>query len=322
MTKIRETGNSSQIEDRRGSGGGSSGGGLGGLGNILGGRGGGGIPLPGKLGGGAVGIIIALAVLLLPKLLGGVSTSSGVNPSQIATSANGGNDSSAAASDGVCNAELESIICGATEDVQAFWGREFAARGETYEITKTVFFSGSTQTGCGEASSSTGPFYCPNDHLAYFDLDFLQQLQDQFGAQGDLADAYIVAHEYGHHIQNLLGINAKVQQAEQNDSGNANKYSVALELQADCFAGVWANDARARNQFESDSEIDEALNAAAAVGDDRIQQKTQGRVDPETFTHGTSEQRVSWFKKGYTTGDRNQCNTFAEITGDSNITGG
>ncbi len=146
----------------------------------------------------------------------------------------------------------------------------------------------------------------------YFDLEFLQQLQDQFGATGDLAAQYIVAHEYGHHIQNLRGTSQEVSQAQQQDPGNANAYSVALELQADCFAGAWAHDAEARTMLEP-GEIREALNAAAAVGDDRIQMQAQGRTDPESYTHGTSEQRESWFRRGFETGDPRQCNTFAEL---------
>jgi len=298
MTRIRST-NSGMIQDRRGSGGG-------GLGGMFGG-GGGGIPLPGKVGGGLFGIILTLAVLFLPRLLNGQGTSSLVN-------SNGGS-SAADVNDGSCNSELESIICGATEDVQGYWQNEFQALGRQYEPTQTVFFSGATSTGCGQASSETGPFYCPEDHLVYLDLDFLAQLQDQFSAQGDLASQYIVAHEYGHHVQNLLGTNAQVQQAAQQHPDMANQYSVALELQADCYAGMWAKDAAARNMFDQPNEIQEALNAAAAVGDDRIQQRTQGRVDPETFTHGTSEQRVTWFRRGYDSGDLNQCNTFPEIVG-------
>ena len=147
----------------------------------------------------------------------------------------------------------------------------------------------------------------------YFDLDFLAQLQQQFSAPGDLAAQYIVAHEYGHHIQNVLGINAQMRQLQQQDPRNSNKYSVALELQADCFAGAWANDANRRGQFDSRAEIDEAINAAEAVGDDRIQQQTQGRVSPESFTHGTSEQRKQWFQLGFETGDPNRCDTFAEV---------
>ncbi len=295
MTRIRKSGNSSMVTDRRGSGGG--GGMFGGLG------GGGGIPLPGKLGGGVVGIILALAIAFLPRLLNGAGTTN-----------NAADTGSPSANE--CDTELAQVICGATEDVENFWVTEMPkAFGSQYEITQTVFFSGATSTGCGQASAQTGPFYCPADHLVYFDLDFLQQLQDQFGAKGDLAAAYIVAHEYGHHIQNLVGTNAQVQQASQSDPGNANQYSVALELQADCFGGVWAHDAKSRGQFETDSEIDEAIEAARAVGDDRIQQKTQGRIDPESFTHGTSEQRATWFKRGYSTGDPLQCDTFKDVLG-------
>jgi len=298
MTKIRGS-NTSMIDDRRASGGGGGGGGLGGM------FGGGGFPLP--VGGGVVGVLVLLAVLILPRVFNGSATNT--------NSISGTGSQSADAGDGACNSDLESIICGATEDVQNFWDGELAKDGKTYEFTKTVFFSDATDTGCGQASSQTGPFYCPNDHLVYMDLNFLVQLEDQFGIKGDLATQYIVAHEYGHHVQNLLGTNAKVQQAEQNDPGNANQYSVALELQADCFAGAWANDANQRGLLENATEVNEALDAASAVGDDRIQQQTQGRVDPESFTHGTAEQRKSWFNKGYTTGDYKQCTTFAELGG-------
>jgi predicted metalloprotease len=147
----------------------------------------------------------------------------------------------------------------------------------------------------------------------YFDLDFLQQLQSQFGATGDLAAQYIVAHEYGHHIQNLTGISDQVNQAEQSDPGRANEWSVGLELQADCLAGVWAHDAAARNQFDDANEVSEALNAAAAVGDDRIQEQATGRVDPDSFTHGTSEQRQEWFSRGYQSGSPSNCDTFSEL---------
>jgi len=298
MTKIRGS-NTSMIDDRRASGGGGGGGGLGGM------FGGGGFPLP--VGGGVVGVLVLLAVLILPRVFNGSATNT--------NSISGTGSQSADAGDGACNSDLESIICGATEDVQNFWDGELAKDGKTYEFTKTVFFSDATDTGCGQASSQTGPFYCPNDHLVYMDLNFLVQLEDQFGIKGDLATQYIVAHEYGHHVQNLLGTNAKVQQAEQNDPGNANQYSVALELQADCFAGAWANDANQRGLLENATEVNEALDAASAVGDDRIQQQTQGRVDPESFTHGTAEQRKSWFNKGYTTGDYKQCTTFDELGG-------
>jgi predicted metalloprotease len=310
MTKIRST-NAGRIEDRRGAGGG---GGLGGLGGMLGGGGGGGgLPIPGGLlqgGGGLVGLIVIAAVILLPKLFGGGLGSTGSSLTPAADSGSQGTTGSAE----TCSTELEQVLCGAVNDVSEFWIKELpVAFNRQYQEAPTVFFSQSTNTGCGQASSQTGPFYCPVDGKAYFDLDFLTQLQDEFGATGDLATQYIVAHEYGHHIQNLVGINAQMQQAQQNDPSRANQYSVALELQADCFAGVWADSVRDRGLFDAPNEIEEALNAAAAVGDDRIQQKTQGRVDPETFTHGTSAQRVMWFKRGYDTGDPNRCTTFSEV---------
>lgn len=299
MTKIRQTGPSSQIEDRRGQGGSGGGGGLGGLGGLGGMLGGGGL----KAGGGIIGVLVLLAVMFLPKLLGGASTNEAVaTGGDVATDGNPCDD-----------AEINSIICGATEDVQAFWTDEFTRQGRTYEATKTVFFSGYTLTGCGQASAQTGPFYCPADKLVYFDLDFLQQLQSQFGATGDLAAQYIAAHEYGHHVQNITGISGQVTQQEQADPSTANQWSVGLELQADCFAGVWAHDANSRSQFDDEREIDEAINAAEAVGDDRIQEQAQGRVDPDSFTHGTSAQRADWFTRGYRTGSPSVCDTFSEL---------
>jgi predicted metalloprotease len=262
-----------------------------------------------KLGGGLMGMLLMLAVLFLPKLLGGAAA---------APTALGGGATSPEVAGGTssetCSSEIEQIICGATIDVQEFWIDEFPrAFGRDYEVTQTVFFSGFTNTGCGQASAQTGPFYCPADNLVYFDLDFLVELQQRFGAPGDLAAQYIVAHEYGHHIQNVLGINARMHQLQQQDPQNRNRYSVALELQADCLAGVWAHDADRRDQFDTRSEIEEALEAARAVGDDRVQQATQGRVDPESWTHGSSQQRESWFRRGFDTGDPNRCTTFDEV---------
>ncbi|MDJ0770386.1 MAG: neutral zinc metallopeptidase [Ilumatobacter sp.] len=326
MTKIRSR-DARRIQDRRGQGGGGGmGGGLGDLlkGGLGGGRGGG-IPIPGgrgggglgglggllKGGGGLMGILLLAAVFFLPKLLGGGigSTASGLTPaSPGASSATSSGDSDA------CSSELEQILCGATNDVSEYWIDQLPLSfGVEYQDTQTVFFSGFTNTGCGQASSQTGPFYCPLDNLVYFDLDFLVTLQNQFGATGDLAAQYIVAHEFGHHVQNVLGINAQMRQAQQADPERANQYSVALELQADCFAGAWARDAADRDQFDDDREVEEALNAAAAVGDDRIQQQTQGRVDPESWTHGSSAQRVEWFERGFTTGDPQSCSTFSEV---------
>ncbi|HUF97747.1 MAG TPA: neutral zinc metallopeptidase [Ilumatobacter sp.] len=318
MTKIRSR-DSSRIQDRRGQGSGS--GGLGGLGDLLkggmgGGGSGGGMPIPGGLGGllkgggGLIGVLVLAAVFILPKLMGGsTSTTSGVAPA-----AEGAGRAVDEANSDTCSSELEQVLCGATDDVSEYWIDQLPLSfGVEYVDTQTVFFSGSTNTGCGMASSQTGPFYCPLDNLVYFDLDFLVTLQDQFGATGDLAAQYIVAHEFGHHVQNVLRINEQMREAQQADPSRANQYSVALELQADCFAGAWARDASDRGLFDDPSEVEEALNAASAVGDDTIQQKTQGRVDPESWTHGSSAQRVQWFQRGFQTGDPTKCSTFSEV---------
>ncbi len=318
MTRIRSS-SSNRIDDRRGQGGGGGGGGLGDLlkGGLGGGGGGGGGGLPGGLGGllkgggGLMTILVLAAVFILPKLMGG-GLGGGAETGQAPAAA--GADTATAGGAGTCDAELEAIICGATDDVSEYWIDQLPLSFNVpYQDTKTVFFSGSTNTGCGLASSQTGPFYCPLDNLVYFDLDFLVTLQNQFGATGDLAAQYIVAHEYGHHVQNVLGINEQMREAQQADPGRANQYSVALELQADCFAGTWARDASDRALFDDPKEVEEALNAAAAVGDDRIQQQTQGRVDPEAWTHGSSAQRVEWFQRGFQTGDPQRCSTFSEL---------
>ncbi len=300
MTKIRST-DGSRIEDRRGQGGGG-GGGFSFPG--LGGGGGGGLGIPMKAGGGVLGLIIVVAAIFLPKLLGGTSQSfSGPDPGPAV----------ATGSPTSCQTEQEQILCGAVDDVSDYWTAEYPQvfNGQ-WRDARTVFFSGSTNTGCGQASSQMGPFYCPEDELVYFDLDFLTQLQNQYGAVGDLAAQYIVAHEYGHHVQNVLGVSAQVSRLEQQNPDQANKYSVALELQADCFAGAWAKSADQRGLLEP-GEITEATNAAAAVGDDRIQAQAGMRVDPDTFTHGTSQQRVDWFRRGYDTGDPRRCTTFDEM---------
>ena len=313
MTKIRSR-DASRIQDRRGQGGG--GGGLG-LDDLLGGaagRGGGGLPIPGGLGGlakgggGLVMLLVLAAVFILPKLMGGGLGSSGAAPA-----AQEG-DGATASGQETCSTDLEQQLCGAVNDVSEYWIEQLPTSfGTDYVEAQTVFFSQSTSTGCGQASAETGPFYCPLDGLVYFDLEFLQVLQNNFGATGDLAAQYIVAHEYGHHVQNVLGINEQMRQAQQDDPARANQYSVALELQADCLAGAWARDAADRGLLESEQEIEEALNAAAAVGDDRIQQKTTGRVDPESWTHGSSAQRVQWFQRGFQTGDPQRCTTFSEV---------
>jgi uncharacterized protein len=172
-----------------------------------------------------------------------------------------------------------------------------------------VLFTEPRDSGCGVASPETGPFYCPADMLVYLDLGFFRELSRRFGAPGDFAQAYVIAHEVGHHVQTLLGTNAAVQQESRANPSERNELSVRLELQADCYAGVWGASVYARDILQP-GEVQEALTATAAVGDDRIQQQTQGRIDPETFTHGTSEQRVRWFRTGFDSGDPNDCDTF------------
>ena len=309
MTKIRSR-DASRIQDVRGSGSG----GMGGLGGMLGGGmrgGGGGFPIPGgvlKGGGGIMALLIAAAVFFLPKLLGG-----GLGGSSFTPAAEEG-DAATRSGEETCSSDLEQQLCGAVNDVSEYWIAQLPTSfNRDYQEAPTVFFSDLVDTGCGQASAQTGPFYCPADGRVYFDLEFLQVLQNNFGAQGDLAAQYIVAHEYGHHVQNVIGVNEQMRQAQQSDPSRANQYSVALELQADCFAGAWARSASDRDLFDNPQELEEALNAAAAVGDDRIQQKTQGRVDPETWTHGSSAQRVQWFQRGFQTGDPTRCTTFSEV---------
>ncbi|MGZ8624914.1 MAG: KPN_02809 family neutral zinc metallopeptidase [Actinomycetota bacterium] len=198
------------------------------------------------------------------------------------------------------------------DDLQIMWDQDiFAPAGRTYEDTNIVLFTDRTNSGCGVASSATGPFYCPADGLVYLDLGFFRELDRRFGAPGDFAQAYVIAHEVGHHVQTLLGTNAEVQRESRENPDVANELSVRLELQADCFAGVWAASVYERGLLEP-GDVEEGLAAAGAVGDDRIQETTQGRIDPETFTHGTSEQRAAWFQRGLDSGAPTACDTFNE----------
>ena len=196
-------------------------------------------------------------------------------------------------------------------DTEKTWTTLFQQLGRTYQDPRLVLFTGATPTACGTGQTAMGPFYCPLDQRVYIDLAFYQQLRDRFKAPGDFAQAYVIAHEVGHHVQNQLGIMKQMDAYRQRLSEpQYNTLSVRLELQADCFAGVWAHHANNRQLLEA-GDVDEAMNAAAAIGDDTIQRRTQGRVVPESFTHGTSEQRLSWFRRGLDSGDPRQCDTFA-----------
>lgn len=206
------------------------------------------------------------------------------------------------------SARFVSKILASTEDV---WVDVFQRNGQKYEAPRLVLFTGSTPTACGTGQSAMGPFYCPGDHKVYIDLAFYRELRERFKAPGEFAQAYVIAHEVGHHVQNLLGVADKVQKARQRSSrAEANALSVKMELQADCLAGIWGKRANDMKSLLDPGDLEAALNAATAIGDDRLQQQSQGQIVPESFTHGSSAQRVRWFKKGFETGDMQQCNTF------------
>ena len=294
-----------QVEDRRGGGGG-----LGGM-------------IPG--GGGRGGIIGVIATLIL-LLAGG-----GYGASQILGGGGGGSGGENTNLNQECATgnpnRTQNLDCRNAlyiNSIQNFWQTELPqVSGETYQPAKTVFFSQQTDTGCGTADTGVGPFYCPQDKLVYIDLTFYQELTNRFGAKGEFAQPYVLAHEYGHHVQDLLGTLPQVNRAQQRDPGNANKYSVMLELQADCYAGVWAAHAtQTRDQagqpiFKqvTQQDIQDAVNAAGSVGDDAIQKKMGGGVDESKFTHGSSADREKWFSAGYQGGDPKSCNTFGNALG-------
>lgn len=316
---------SDNIEDRRGQGGG--------FGFPRGGRGGG-FQVP--MGGGGRGfslqtIILLVAVYLIAKFVFGVDllqmitggdgqvqppgqqqseTQQPAPEGQSTTQTQQQAPSGQAKVDvtGDAGKDFVSRVLGSTERV---WTQKFQEMGRQYQKPTLVLFNGFVQSACGMAQSAMGPFYCPGDNKVYIDLSFYQDMKNKLGAPGDFAQAYVIAHEVGHHIQNQLGIAAKVTQARaQAPEAEANSLSVRMELQADCFAGVWAKAANDTNNILEEGDIEEGLNAAAAIGDDRLQRRSQGYVVPESFTHGSSEQRVRWFKRGLQTGDIKSCDAF------------
>jgi uncharacterized protein len=284
-----------QIEDRRGQGRGGFGFPGGGFGRSGGSR----LPIPG--GGAGVGggllVLIILGVLFFSGALGGGSSPAGTGPDRVA----GAPDP---------QADLVDFMGFVVDDVQDFWRQDFQGSGRTYQTTKLVLFESQTQSGCGLASSETGPSYCPVDRKVFLDLGFFRELENRFQAPGDFAEAYVIAHEFGHHVQTLLGTEERVRSEQQAHPSEENELSVRLELQADCYAGVWAHSAYRQGELSS-GDLEEALAAAASVGDDRIQRSAGQRVDRETWTHGSSAQRVQWFRTGYAAGDPSNCDTFS-----------
>ncbi|HEY0685500.1 MAG TPA: neutral zinc metallopeptidase [Steroidobacter sp.] len=208
-------------------------------------------------------------------------------------------------------AQLREFVSVVLADTEQTWGQIFSQAGATYEQPKLVLFNGAVESACGFAQAAVGPFYCPGDRKVYIDLSFYQDLQSRFGAPGDFAQAYVVAHEIGHHVQTLMGISERNMAARQSvGEAEANALSVRQELQADCFAGIWAHNADRSRQLLEQGDIEEGLNAAAAIGDDRLQKQSRGYIAPESFTHGSSEQRVRWFKRGFESGSVQSCDTF------------
>jgi predicted metalloprotease len=279
-------------------------------------RGRGGFPRRGgvAIGGGAG--ILGVIVFILLQLLGGGTTSSGVLPGIDQVQGSDSNLEEECKTGADANAKQDCRVVAVVNSVQEFWAAEFQRRNARYQLAPTQLFSGATQTGCGAASADVGPFYCPQDGTVYIDLSFYQELQTKFGAKGGpFAQAYVLAHEYGHHVQDLAGTMEKVGGSR----SGAQSGSVRLELQADCYAGLWANHATTEPGPDggdplveriTDDDIADGLDAAAAIGDDTLQERFQGQVNPDSFTHGTSAQRQKWFETGYRTGDLEQCDTF------------
>jgi uncharacterized protein len=264
-----------------------------------------GVPIPIGVGGGGIGLVLLLALYLLGALGGGGGGTSGFPINLPAAGAPDRSMAQAPPADDE-QAQFVQFVVG---NVQDTWRQIFADAGRTYEPTKLYLFEQGVSTNCGTASSAVGPFYCPADRGVYVDLSFFRELSQRFGAPGDFAQAYVIAHEFGHHVQNLLGVSDDVNRQQQEDPASANELSVRLELQADCLAGVWAHSAYTQQLLEP-GDLEEGLGAAAAVGDDRIQKQSGRQIDRESWTHGSSEQRQHWFNQGFQGGDPSSCDTF------------
>jgi predicted metalloprotease len=283
-------GESQDIEDRRDDSGGEGGGGFGfggfhiGIGGFL--------------------ILLVLSLVFKRNFLSLAGVGGGFNPpTQVSRQHDTARDQR--------EQPLVQFVSFVLDDTQKTWAQILAAQGGPYRHAKLVLFRDSIDSACGMAQSASGPFYCPGDEKVYIDLGFFNELKTRFGASGEFAEAYVLAHEIGHHIQKLTGIEQKAHAAQQRNPAAANRISVNVELQADCFAGVWGYSTEQRKLLDP-GEVKEGLNAAAAVGDDRLQRMSTGHVNPETFTHGSSQQRMDWFQKGFSSGDMSACNMFAQ----------
>jgi predicted metalloprotease len=289
------------VDDRRGQSGG-----FGGFGGGIGGR-------HIAIGGGGLGLVAFIVIALLSNGgdVGGLLNQLGGDRSTLPYGP-GQTQSQPASAEDQAAFEFSRKIIGSTEDV---WTAILAKRGIQYQPATFTPYTGETQTGCGEGQAVMGPFYCPNDHRVYIDLAFFNELATRFGAPGQFAQAYVLAHEVGHNVQNIVGTMDNVQaQLSSGGGSGATGASVRLELQADCYAGVWAYNANQKFHILETGDVEQGLAAATAVGDDTLQKETQGRVAPDSFTHGTSEQRVRWFRRGLSTGDMDQCDTFSART--------
>jgi len=277
---------SDNLEDRRGSGGGGL-----------------------RLGGGRMGLGTIAIALVASYFLG-------INPITVINMLSGGGmpaieQSAPEAHQPPANDQMATFVSKVLASTEDTWNEVFRANGRQYQEPKLVLFTGATPTACGTGQAAMGPFYCPGDQKVYIDLSFYRDLKDRFKAPGEFAQAYVIAHEVGHHVQNLLGIAEQVERARSRASQReGNALSVRMELQADCLAGVWGQRTNTLKNVLEPGDLEAALTAASAIGDDRLQQQSQGRIVPESFTHGSSEQRVRWFKRGFESGDMNQCNTF------------
>ena len=274
----KDSGRSANLEDRRGMGGGAG------------------------MGIGGTAVLLILSLVFGHNFFNDVGTGTGAG---VVTQSNGRLDPADSARE---EPEVH-FVSSVFDDVQATWAKTLPQSGAQYHDAGIVLFRNATNTGCGTGQTGMGPFYCPLDQKVYIDLAFYEELKTKFAAAGDFAQAYVIAHELGHHVQHILGTDRQVQTAAQRGGSAANDMSVRLELQADCYAGVWAHSTEQRRLLQA-GDVDEALTAAAAVGDDRIQARTTGRVNPENFTHGSSAQRASWFKRGLESGDPRACDTF------------